>query len=158
MKAPQAPLVVLAAVEGESQKRLVADRMSELATKWRLKTSGTGKVLWNAGYWKPIAAEPSQETEDEDQTTKKKKQLEAYGREVVFAYMDLERWKDWLKSMYGITSSDKDNLDNIPVVVADHLVRFSSFTPIRNSRILGINLLSSRPIFFKFAWTQHPRQ
>ncbi|KAK7051384.1 hypothetical protein VNI00_004884 [Paramarasmius palmivorus] len=35
-------------------------------------------------------------------------------REVVFAYMDAERWKDWLKSMYGIKPGSSG------VVVADH--------------------------------------
>ncbi|KAK0490375.1 protein disulfide isomerase [Armillaria novae-zelandiae] len=40
-------------------------------------------------------------------------------REVVFAWMDIERWKDWMKSMYGIKTHSK-TLDDVEVVIADH--------------------------------------
>ncbi|KAG7446145.1 thioredoxin-domain-containing protein [Guyanagaster necrorhizus] len=40
-------------------------------------------------------------------------------REVVFAWMDIERWKDWMKSMYGIKTRSKA-LDDVEVVIADH--------------------------------------
>ncbi|KIY69040.1 thioredoxin-domain-containing protein [Cylindrobasidium torrendii FP15055 ss-10] len=40
-------------------------------------------------------------------------------REVVFAWMDLGRWKDWMKSMYGV-SGKGDKVSDVPVVVADH--------------------------------------
>lgn len=46
---------------------------------------------------------------------------EVAGREVVFSWMDAQRWKDWMKSMYGITmDEDEDDLDDVKVVVADH--------------------------------------
>lgn len=48
------------------------------------------------------------------------------GREVVFSYMDAERWKDWMKSMYGIQAltGQYENLDAVSVVITDHKVRF----------------------------------
>lgn len=53
---------------------------------------------------------------------------EMNGREVVFTWMDAEKWKDWLKSMYGIKKHhDQDELDDIKVVIADHKVRDSCF-------------------------------
>ncbi|KAJ3572597.1 hypothetical protein NP233_g2977 [Leucocoprinus birnbaumii] len=46
---------------------------------------------------------------------------ELNGKQVVFTYMDAEKWKDWLKSMYGIKKHhDEDDLDDIPIVIADH--------------------------------------
>ncbi|KAF9045695.1 thioredoxin-domain-containing protein [Hymenopellis radicata] len=44
---------------------------------------------------------------------------EKHDREVVFAWMDTERWKDWMKSMYGI-SGKSTSLEDVQVVVADH--------------------------------------
>lgn len=43
----------------------------------------------------------------------------AGNRDVVFASMDAERWKDWMKSMYSIKASDDGE---VPVVIADHKV------------------------------------
>lgn len=43
----------------------------------------------------------------------------AGNRDVVFALMDAERWKDWMKSMYSIKVSDDGE---VPVVIADHKV------------------------------------
>jgi len=59
-----------------------------------------------------------------------------HGKDIVFSYMDGERWKEWLKTMYGINGSesklahdgDKDEeaheeaLDDVQVVIADHKV------------------------------------
>lgn len=45
------------------------------------------------------------------------------GREVIFAWMDVERWKDWMKSMYGITAKSSDELEDVDIVIADHQVR-----------------------------------
>ncbi|KAF9453143.1 protein disulfide isomerase [Macrolepiota fuliginosa MF-IS2] len=46
---------------------------------------------------------------------------ELNGKEVVFTWMDTERWKDWLKSMYGIKKyHDEAGLEDIRVVIADH--------------------------------------
>lgn len=167
MNAPQAPLVVLAAAEGENEKKMVTERMAELATKWRLKTAGTGKVFWDvASGWQPISGVNPWKKKDEaehDQTSKKeskKERLEMYGREVVFAFMDLDRWKDWLKSMYGIASVDKDGLDSVPVVVVDHLaLTYYPLAPAASashslnavnddySNMVRINLASSVSVF-----------
>jgi hypothetical protein len=43
------------------------------------------------------------------------------GRPVIFAWMDLDKWKDWMKSMYGITKGSPE-LDDLKVVIADHQV------------------------------------
>ncbi|KXN90554.1 Thioredoxin domain-containing protein 5 [Leucoagaricus sp. SymC.cos] len=47
---------------------------------------------------------------------------EMNGKQVVFTWMDAEKWKDWLKTMYGVKKhhEDEDDLDDIKVVVADH--------------------------------------
>ncbi len=45
-------------------------------------------------------------------------------KDVVFTWMDADKWSSWLKSMYGIQS------DNLPaVVVADHQVRYPQRFP-----------------------------
>lgn len=49
------------------------------------------------------------------------------GREVVFAWMDAEKWKDWMKTMYGIkVADDIGDLEDVKVVIADHKVPFLS--------------------------------
>jgi hypothetical protein len=45
-------------------------------------------------------------------------------REVVFAWMDGERWSKWLKSMYGVV--DTGTADTPTVIIADHAVRILS--------------------------------
>ncbi|KAJ3544178.1 hypothetical protein NMY22_g2872 [Coprinellus aureogranulatus] len=46
---------------------------------------------------------------------------EVNGREVIFAWMDTQRWKDWMKSMYGVKmDEDEEDLDDAKVVVTDH--------------------------------------
>ncbi|RDB15626.1 Thioredoxin domain-containing protein 5 [Hypsizygus marmoreus] len=87
MNAPQAPLVVIAAV-GEHDKDKVGTRVRELGKKWRVRTEGSGL---------------------------------ASGREVVFTWMDGEKWKEWMKSMYGIVQGDGAGaLDDVRVVITDH--------------------------------------
>jgi len=90
MNAPQDPLVMIAAVTQE-QKNKVEERFKDLGMKWRIRTSGTGKV---------------------------------HGREVVFTWMDMDKWADWMKSMYGITktSGASGDLDSVPVIISDHKV------------------------------------
>lgn len=45
MKAPQAPLVVIAAApKDESLRKKVGERMKELGKKWRLRTDGSGEM------------------------------------------------------------------------------------------------------------------
>lgn len=96
MNAAHQPLVVLAAVTSDT-KDAVAQRMSDVARKWRVRTGGTGLVVVDG---------PGR------------------GREIVFAWMDVERWKEWMKSMYGITvKGDTKDLDQVDVVIADHQVR-----------------------------------
>lgn len=47
--------------------------------------------------------------------------VKAGQREVVFAWMDGERWSKWLKSMYGVV--DSPTAESPSVIVADHEVR-----------------------------------
>ena len=42
------------------------------------------------------------------------------GRDVVFTWMDGEKWSKWLGSMYSLKSGSGD--DDTPVVIADHPV------------------------------------
>ncbi|KAJ7593435.1 protein disulfide isomerase [Mycena floridula] len=42
------------------------------------------------------------------------------GREVIFAWMDVERWQDWMKSMYGMSVKSGSDLADVEVVIADH--------------------------------------
>jgi len=42
-------------------------------------------------------------------------------REVVFTWMDAERWSKWLKSMYGIAGTG--TAETPSVIVVDHAVR-----------------------------------
>jgi len=87
MKAPQAPLVVIAASTPGNQDALSA-RLIELGRKWRSRTKGSGLVN---------------------------------GREIVFTWMNADRWKNWMKSMYGIKMDNQpDELDHVQVVIADH--------------------------------------
>lgn len=46
-------------------------------------------------------------------------------RDVVFTWMDAERWSDWMKSMYRISKGGEhhETLDEVRVVIADHKVR-----------------------------------
>ncbi|KAF9076692.1 protein disulfide isomerase [Rhodocollybia butyracea] len=92
MNSPARPLVVLAAVTSSNKDR-VQQRMEEIGKIWRAATAGTGML---SGKGK------SEE------------------RPVVFAWMDIERWKDWMKSMYGIKNKGFLELDDVDVVIADH--------------------------------------
>ena len=82
-------------------KDAVAQRMSDVARKWRVRTGGTGLVVVDG---------PGR------------------GREIVFAWMDVERWKEWMKSMYGIKDAgsvrdgQENELEDVQVVIADHSV------------------------------------
>ena len=48
-------------------------------------------------------------------------------REVVFTWMDGERWSKWLKSMYGII--DSGTTESPSIIVADHAVRVLRIIP-----------------------------
>ena len=47
-------------------------------------------------------------------------------REVVFTWMDGERWSKWLKSMYGVVNIG--TVESPSVIVADHVVGVLCFT------------------------------
>lgn len=48
---------------------------------------------------------------------------EVGNREIIFAWMDTQRWKDWMKSMYGIQMDDnEEDIDEAKVAVTDHKV------------------------------------
>jgi len=58
-----------------------------------------------------------------------------HGREVVFTWMDMDGWAEWLKNMYGITETS-GTLEDVPVIISDHkrLIYYdqdSSDSPIR---------------------------
>ena len=92
MNAPQAPLVLIAAVTHQNEHK-VRERLNDLGKQWRIRTQGSG--LTNM-------------------------------REIVFASMDADKWKDWLKSMYGIQQvpGQHDGLEAVKAVIADHKVPF----------------------------------
>ncbi|KAG7096483.1 hypothetical protein E1B28_003913 [Marasmius oreades] len=90
MNAPNKPLVVIASVTQENEE-LVRQTLSELGKKWRAQTHGTGIAIGTRGQ-----------------------------RPVVFARMDAEKWKSWMKSMYGVKPKETNDLSEIDVVVADH--------------------------------------
>ena len=102
MNAPQSPLVVIAAAHGKATRERVQERLRDLAAKWRARTAGTGR----AGA---------------------KDATDLNGREIVFTSMDAERWGDWIKSMYGVKETKVKDLDDVPVVIADHKVRVVSW-------------------------------
>ena len=86
MKAPGSPLVVLTAVPG-SDNFAEHEFLAGNAAKIGVK-------------WKKLRAQQGGED---------------LARQVVFVWMDQNRWKKWLKSMYGITKPGQ-------VVIADHSV------------------------------------
>ncbi|KAG6915044.1 hypothetical protein DXG01_013774 [Tephrocybe rancida] len=91
MNAPQAPLVVIAAVRGANMEK-VGEKMREVGKKWRVRTGGSGLTG-----------------------------KDGKGKEVVWAWMDAERWKDWMKSMYGVVVKEGEgDLDDVRVVITDH--------------------------------------
>ncbi|KAJ3713890.1 thioredoxin-like protein [Lentinula raphanica] len=90
MNSPARPLVVLAAVS-PSITIEAREHMEAIGKKWRERTSGSGLL-----------------------------QVNGEKRPVVFAWMDLQKWKDWMKSMYGITHKSSLEIDSVDVVIADH--------------------------------------
>ncbi|KAL0575530.1 hypothetical protein V5O48_006453 [Marasmius crinis-equi] len=90
MNAPGKPLVVIAAITEENAQS-VKGKVAELGRKWRAKTGGNGIAKGTRGE-----------------------------RPIVFATMDAERWKDWMKSMYGVRPKHTQDLEDIDVFVADH--------------------------------------
>ncbi|KAJ3996888.1 protein disulfide isomerase [Lentinula boryana] len=114
MNSPARPLVVLAAVT-PTLKVKVQERIEEIGRKWRTRTQGSGMLGINGEE-----------------------------RPVVFAWMDIEKWKDWMKSMYGITYKGTLELDDVEVVIADHKALIYYNTDHSGS---SIRLTSSQDIF-----------
>lgn len=46
------------------------------------------------------------------------------GRDVVFTWMDGDKWSKWLSSMYSLKAGSGD--DDTPVIITDHPVGFST--------------------------------
>ncbi|THV07435.1 thioredoxin-domain-containing protein [Dendrothele bispora CBS 962.96] len=113
MNAPSRPLVVLTGVTSYNKDK-VQSKFEEIAKKWRRKTNGSGAVSGLKGT-----------------------------RPIVFAWMDLDRWKDWMKSMYGITKGSQE-VDDLAVVIADHQVLQYYDTEVSGDRLK----LSSDDIFY----------
>ncbi|KIL63362.1 hypothetical protein M378DRAFT_164675 [Amanita muscaria Koide BX008] len=111
MNAPEEPLVVIAGVNGRLKAR-VEERMGDLAAKWRVRTGGSGRAKFSfggRGIW-GLRGDGERVKKEMDE------------REVVFTWMDAEKWKDWLSSMYGMKVVDEMlvDLDDVPVVIVDH--------------------------------------
>ncbi|KAF8905855.1 thioredoxin-like protein [Gymnopilus junonius] len=97
MNAPHKPLVVIfAAPDRPGVREKVMQRLRDVGGKWKVR-NGKGK----SG------------TVEEEETE---------GRQVVFAWMDSERWEDWMKSMYGIqpVEGGVESVEDTRVVIADH--------------------------------------
>ncbi|TFK64723.1 protein disulfide isomerase [Pluteus cervinus] len=111
------PLVVLATSSSHNAQQ-VSDRMKDIAKKWKARTGGSGLV--------PIDGKPS--------------------RQVVFAWMDKEKWGDWMKNMYNIQHApdETDALGDVKVVVVDHSVLLYSDVDLSNG---PIKFTSSMSIF-----------
>lgn len=125
MNSPARPLVVLAAVTPNIKDK-VQERMEEIGQRWRARTQGSGMLSEN-GKERPI----------------------------VFAWMDIGKWKDWMKSMYGIKYKGSLELDDVEVVVTDHKVSHPHFLSAYFIYILlpcskGTRLLRHRP-----CWVAH---
>lgn len=109
MTAPEEPLIVIAAVpqkmEGKVQKRI-----GDLVAMWKSRTAGTGRA---------------QSTASKARLGKGLKvKKERKEREVVFAWMNADKWSDWIKSMYAIEYDDEGatSLADVHVVITDHKV------------------------------------
>jgi len=106
MTAPEEPLVVIAAVpqkmEGKVQKRI-----GDLVAMWKSRTAGTGRAQSTA---------PKARFGKGLKVKKERKE-----REVVFAWMDADKWSDWIKSMYAIEYDEGATaLADVQVVITDH--------------------------------------
>jgi hypothetical protein len=134
MNAPHAPLVVIVP-SNEKMEEKIEEKVKAMAGVWKEKTGGTGLVGGGKG--------------------------KGPGREVIWAWMDGERWGDWMKSMYGLGIGEGDrDLASVKVVIASHKVRLrlslpplglfppfpmsedSSLSP---TRLTGARLLRPRP-------------
>ncbi|ESK87822.1 thioredoxin domain-containing protein 5 [Moniliophthora roreri MCA 2997] len=90
MNAPSKPLVVVAAMSSHNQDK-VRSKMEEIGRRWRARTHGSGVALGKKAE-----------------------------RRVVFARMDVEKWQDWMKSMYGVKPKKSHELEDVDVFIADH--------------------------------------
>ena len=109
MTAPEEPLIIIAAAP-QNLNRKVQKRLGDLVAIWRARTSGTGRATSNAP-----GAMLGKGLRVKNERTE---------REVVFTWMDAEKWKDWMKSMYGIehNAESMTALGDVEVVITDHKV------------------------------------
>lgn len=98
------PPLVFLVPSTDSSVLKISERLKNVAREWKIKTGGTG-----------LMGEHSRAL-----------------RQVIFAWMDQERWGDWIKSMYGIPkrSPDSTSLDDMRVALVDHAVSPSVLLPL----------------------------
>ncbi|KAG6836914.1 hypothetical protein H0H93_001280 [Arthromyces matolae] len=70
--------------------------------------------------------------------------LTSNGREIIWTWMDADKWQDWVKSMYGIVVDAAPDLDAVPVVITDHkkLIYWN-----RDSADQRLKIASSKSLF-----------
>ena len=73
-------------------------------------------------------------------------------RDVVFTWMDGERWSSWLKSMYGVVDAGRAETPN--VVIADHAVGI--ILPLSSVETLMCDDLESHLLRCWPRWGQDP--
>ncbi|KAF8624254.1 hypothetical protein AX15_005967 [Amanita polypyramis BW_CC] len=111
MNAPEEPLVVIAAVPKGLTDR-IQKRIGDIVAMWKSRTDGTGRA-------KPSGGSLGKQWVGSGEKVK----TEVREREVVFTWMDTERWKSWMSGMYGVESAEGvTELRDIQVVIADHKV------------------------------------
>lgn len=110
MAAPEEPLIIIAAAPQNLDDK-VQKKLGDLVAMWRSRTSGTGRATSSASGARL------------GKGLRVKKELKE--REVVFTWMDAEKWKDWIKSMYEIQYVEgMTALGDVEVVIVDHKVCF----------------------------------
>ncbi|KAL5527020.1 hypothetical protein ACEPAG_5811 [Sanghuangporus baumii] len=105
MNARHHPIVVIAAVQ-PSHEYTAPEKMRDVAREWR-------SMLDREKVDSIVRAEDGSEKEKEKE--KEKERMKA--RDVVFTWMDGEKWGSWMKSMYGIKAESNAEPS---VVIADH--------------------------------------
>ncbi|KAF8719074.1 hypothetical protein AX14_011491 [Amanita brunnescens Koide BX004] len=106
MAAPEEPLIIIAAAPQNLDDK-VQKKLGDLVAMWRSRTSGTGRATSSASGARL------------GKGLRVKKELKE--REVVLTWMDAEKWKDWIKSMYEIQYVEgMTALGDVEVVIVDH--------------------------------------
>ena len=103
---------------------------NRIATSVEL-SQDTFQVVMNAAHKPLVVVVPVTKATEKDISLKvreigkkwKAKKTNKGSREVVFTWMDAEKWAKWLKTMYGITASEEPS-----VIIADHEVSLGPTT------------------------------